>query len=108
MFDTYVVSVFFTCFCKCFRHIFQVFHLSFLYSASVASGCSNVDQVLHLLPRLLLSHLGIPSLYFVALHPSQTAEGVCNTPGVIVLINLPCHHNALQSIPVRLNLLCIN
>jgi hypothetical protein len=32
----------------------------------------------------------------------------CNTPGVIVLINLPCHHNALQSIPVRLTLLCIN
>jgi hypothetical protein len=25
-------------------------------------------------------------------------DGTCNTPGVIVLINLPCHHNALQSI----------
>jgi hypothetical protein len=35
-------------------------------------------------------------------------EAACNTPGVIVLINLPCHHNASQSIPVRLTLLCIN
>jgi hypothetical protein len=28
-------------FCKCFRRMFQVFHLSFLYVASVASGYLN-------------------------------------------------------------------
>jgi hypothetical protein len=31
---------------------------------------------------------------------SIAVDMYCNTPGVIVLINLPCHHNALQSIHV--------
>jgi hypothetical protein len=49
MFHTYVASVLsrclrifamvINCFFKCFRCIFRVFHLSFLYVASVASGC---------------------------------------------------------------------
>jgi hypothetical protein len=51
---------------------------------------------------LLSSHFSL--FYFV----SEMDRLVhCNTPGVIVLINLPCHHNALQSIAVRLTLLCI-
>ena len=40
---THVLQVFYLdvakCFCKCFRRMFQVFHVSFLYVASVASGC---------------------------------------------------------------------
>ena len=31
--------VFFMCFCKCFRRMFQVFHLSSFYVATVANGC---------------------------------------------------------------------
>jgi hypothetical protein len=39
---------------------------------------------------------------------SITSPLTCNTLGVIVLINLPCHHNALLIMPIRLTLLCIN
>jgi hypothetical protein len=49
--------------------------------------------------------VGMLSAYFADWHPAVEYvcwEYTCNTPGVIVLINLPCHHNALLSIPVRL------
>jgi hypothetical protein len=47
-----------------FRRMLQVLHLDL----------SDIDRVLHLHPRLLLSRLGVFS-YYVALHLSQTAEG---------------------------------
>jgi ABC-type proline/glycine betaine transport system permease subunit len=34
-----MVSSVFRCFCKCFRHMFQVFHLFLLYVITVASEC---------------------------------------------------------------------
>jgi hypothetical protein len=47
-----------------FRRMLQVLHLD----------VSEIDRVLHLHPRLMLSRLGVFS-YYVALHLSQTAEG---------------------------------
>jgi hypothetical protein len=35
-------QMFFRRFCKCFRRLFQVFHLSFLYVSTVASGCFKI------------------------------------------------------------------
>jgi hypothetical protein len=35
----WMLCMFFKCFCMCFRRMFQTFHLSFLYVASVASEC---------------------------------------------------------------------
>jgi hypothetical protein len=40
-------QVFFMCFCKCFRRMFQVFHLSSLYVATVAYGCFKIRSGLH-------------------------------------------------------------
>jgi hypothetical protein len=40
-------AIVFKCFCKCFRRMFQVFHLTFFYVVSVASECFKKDQVLH-------------------------------------------------------------
>jgi hypothetical protein len=39
-----------------------------------------VDRVLHLPSRFLLSHLGVSSSHYVALHPYQTAEGAQRGP----------------------------
>jgi hypothetical protein len=62
---TYVLQwfqVFFRCFCKRFRCIFQVFYLSSTNVASVASlDVSKVDRVLHFSHRLLLPRLGVSS-----------------------------------------------
>jgi hypothetical protein len=74
-------SCVFGCFCKCFKHMFQMFHLLQAYVASVASGCfksrSDVAHVAmapyhrvsaptwHGAPRALLS---TPSPSFPSLH----------------------------------------
>jgi hypothetical protein len=44
-----MVSSVFRCFCECFKRMFQVFHLSSDYIASVASRCFKSSSVLHIL-----------------------------------------------------------
>jgi hypothetical protein len=38
----------FRCFCKCFRCMFQVFYLSYLYVATIVSGCFKSRSGLHM------------------------------------------------------------
>jgi hypothetical protein len=44
----YMFLMVFKCFYKCFKCMFEVFYLSFLYVANVASKCFEVDRVLYM------------------------------------------------------------
>jgi hypothetical protein len=46
-------------FCKCFRCMFQVFHLSLVYVANVSSECFKSRSGVASPPRLLLPRLGV-------------------------------------------------
>jgi hypothetical protein len=41
-------AMIFNCFCKRFQMMFQVFRLSFLYIARIASDVSKIDRVLYM------------------------------------------------------------
>jgi hypothetical protein len=70
-------------------------------------GCGGwVDVVIGLSTIDGSSDLGLLGLIIVA--GEFVGDGDCNTPGVIVTKNLPCHHLHCKSSMIRLTILCIN